>query len=95
MKIKSIQFFDYRAFFNGKNDQYLLNVDGKNLLVYGENGSGKTSFYRGLKDFFHGEDFIVHNQTPRLNEGFIEIILSDGTGERLEASGNKPAKAEV
>lgn len=95
MKIKSIQFFDYRAFFNGENDQYLLNIEEKNLLIYGENGSGKTSFYRGLKDFFHGEDFAVHNQTPRLNEGFIEVRFSDGAIERLEGSGLKPAKAEV
>ncbi|NOT50041.1 MAG: ATP-binding protein [Chitinophagaceae bacterium] len=95
MKINSIQFFDYRAFFNGQNDQYFLKIDGKNVLIYGENGSGKTSFYRGLKDFFHGEDFVVHNQTPRLNEGFIEIVFSDGTTERLEASGLKPLKAEV
>jgi len=95
MKITSIQFFDYRAFFNGENDYYLLKIDGKNLLIYGENGSGKTSFYRGLKDFFYGEDFILHNQTPRLNEGFIEVSFSDGTVERLEASGVKPTRAEI
>jgi predicted ATPase len=48
MKIKKIEIKDYKAFY-GKNK---FNVDGKNLFIYGENGSGKSSFYYALKDFF-------------------------------------------
>ncbi|MCC7301114.1 MAG: hypothetical protein IT233_00585 [Bacteroidia bacterium] len=95
MKIKSIQFFDYRAFFNGKDEQYLLSIEGNNVLVYGENGSGKTSFYRGLKDFINPKDFVSHNQTPRLNEGFIEIQFDDLTTERFDDTGIKSTKREV
>lgn len=29
-----------------------INVGGKNLFIYGENGSGKSSLYYALKDFF-------------------------------------------
>src|SRR5688572_4879685 len=95
MKIKSSRFFDYRAFFNGQNDDFFINIDEKNVLIYGENGSGKTSFYKGMKDFFQGNDFIVHNQSPRLDEGFIEVTFSDNTTDRLDEAGSKPIKPEV
>src|SRR5258708_40285543 len=95
MKIKSIRFFDCRAFYNGQNDDYFISADGNNLLIYGENGSGKTSLYKGVKDFFHGNDFIVHNQSPRLDAGFIEVNFSDNSADRLDEAGNKPTKAEV
>jgi AAA15 family ATPase/GTPase len=29
-----------------------LSVGGKNVFIYGENGSGKSSLYYALKDFF-------------------------------------------
>ena len=46
MKIKKIEIKDYKAFY-GLNE---FNVDGKNLFIYGENGSGKNSFYYAMKD---------------------------------------------
>ena len=95
LKIDTIKFFDYRAFYNGMDDDYFIKLSGKNLLIYGENGSGKTSFYRGLKDFFHCNDFTTHNQTPRESEGFVEVSFTDGTSDRLEESGDKPTKTEV
>lgn len=36
IRIKNFKFF---------KDEFLLNVDGKHLLLYGENGSGKSSIY--------------------------------------------------
>lgn len=95
MKIKSLRFFDYRAFFNGENNDYFFKIDCKNLLIYGENGSGKTSLFRGVKDFINSADFIPHFLSPRLNEGFIEIEFSDGTTDRLDGTGLKPSKVEV
>ena len=29
---------------------------GENVLIYGENGSGKSSIYNALKDFFESSD---------------------------------------
>ncbi|MFZ2169702.1 MAG: AAA family ATPase [Methylococcaceae bacterium] len=48
MKIKVIEINNYKAFY-GKQK---INVGGKNLFIYGENGSGKSSLYYALKDFF-------------------------------------------
>jgi hypothetical protein len=95
LKLNYIKFFDYRAFFNGVEEDYLIDLGGNNLLVYGENGSGKSSLFRGLRDFVFGYDFITHNQSERESEGFIEVGFSDGTKERFDATGNKSTKSEV
>ena len=49
MRITKIELENFRAFYNN----YLIDLgkDGKNLLVYGENGSGKSSLYKALKYF--------------------------------------------
>lgn len=46
-KINSIKFKNFKAFFGEETIQ----LDGKNLLVYGENGSGKSSIFWGLYTF--------------------------------------------
>lgn len=48
MKIKGIEINNYKAFY-GKQK---ISVAGKNVFIYGENGSGKSSLYFALKDFF-------------------------------------------
>ena len=98
MKIKSLQFYDYRFFYAEKESDkagYFIEVDSKNLLVYGENGSGKTSFFRGLKDIIHKEDFISHFKTPILNDGYLEMTFDDNTIDRFDATGANASKAEL
>ncbi|KAA6311888.1 hypothetical protein EZS27_037075 [termite gut metagenome] len=46
-KINQIIFRNFKAFFG----EELLTLNGKNLLLYGENGSGKSSIYWGLYTF--------------------------------------------
>ena len=46
-KINSIKFKNFKAFFGEETIQ----LDGKHLLVYGENGSGKSSIFWGLYTF--------------------------------------------
>lgn len=46
-KINSIKFKNFKAFYGEET----LQLDGKNLLVYGENGSGKSSIFWGLYTF--------------------------------------------
>lgn len=48
MKIQTIEITNYKAF----HGNHLIKVGGKNLFIYGENGSGKSSLYYALKDFF-------------------------------------------
>ncbi|MEP6850603.1 MAG: AAA family ATPase [Acidobacteriota bacterium] len=52
-KIKQIRFKNYRAFWSEGSP---IDIDGKNTLIYGENGSGKSSIYSGLRDFFSASD---------------------------------------
>jgi len=48
MRIQTIEIIDYKAFLGS----HKINVGGKNLFIYGENVSGKSSLYYALKDFF-------------------------------------------
>jgi energy-coupling factor transporter ATP-binding protein EcfA2 len=50
MRITDIKITNYRAFYGEHHIQ--LDNDGKNLMLYGENGSGKSSLFTAMKDFF-------------------------------------------
>lgn len=50
MKIKTLSLTDFRAFPGPAPTTFEL--DGKNLLVYGENGSGKSSLFHALRGLF-------------------------------------------
>ena len=52
MKIQSIEITNYKAFLG----KHTLNIGGKNVFIYGENGSGKSSLYYALKDFFQSSN---------------------------------------
>ena len=86
MKIQKIEIKDYKAFYG----KYEINVAGKNLFVYGENGSGKSSFYYALKDFFQSSnEDIAYYDTENIfltqrqrGKGYIQVIFNpdkDGT----------------
>ena len=55
MRIQTIEITNYKAFLG----TYKIRVGGKNLFIYGENGSGKSSLYYALKDFFQLFDLLV------------------------------------
>jgi len=79
MKIKEIKLKNYRAFYG----EYDINVNGKNLLIYGENGSGKSSLYYAIKDFFEAS---INQKEMNKNiftddESFIEISFFDKTNK--------------
>jgi len=48
MRIQGVEITNYKAFLG----THKIKVGGKNLFIYGENGSGKSSLYYTLKDFF-------------------------------------------
>jgi energy-coupling factor transporter ATP-binding protein EcfA2 len=98
MKISEIKINNYRAFYNEKGKEstkYLIDLKpGKNLLVYGENGSGKSSLFKGLRDLFKSSvesDYtLIRNAFSKDmeldDEPFVEITFDsiDGTKEPAE-----------
>lgn len=81
MKIKNITINKYKAF----TKEEKIPIDEKNVFVYGENGSGKSSFYYALKDFFQSSVEEVNMSLLRnfnLNDGLtdcsIEVEFSNG-----------------
>lgn len=83
-KITKIRFYNYKAFYSTTDDAYTIDLDkGKNLLIYGENGSGKSSIFDGLKDFFlSSEKDIEFNQNIFSKgsiplEPYIEVEFTD------------------
>ena len=60
MKLKNIKIENYR-FFKEEQEFDFISKDNipQNILLYGENGSGKTSLHNALKDFF----FYYKNQS--------------------------------
>lgn len=80
MRIKKVEIKDYKAFY-GLNE---FNVEGKNLFIYGENGSGKSSFYYALKDFFQSStETLSYDETENIfltkaqkGKGFIKVTFN-------------------
>ena len=78
MRITDIKITNYRAFYGEHHVQ--LDKDGKNLMLYGENGSGKSSLFTAMKDFF----LASVKKLPELEENIF-----------LPASKKNTAKIEV
>ncbi len=57
MRIQKVTINKYKAFTKSEE----IPINGKNVFIYGENGSGKSSFYYALKDFFQSS---VENVNP-------------------------------
>lgn len=78
MKITNIEIKNFRAF--PKTYEINLSKAGKNLLIYGENGSGKSSLYLALKYFF--ESGVDENNEEKKNTEFEnhQNIFTDDPG---------------
>lgn len=94
MKIKTIKIHNYRAFYpqhdeNQNPKPYEIAVNGKNVLIYGENGSGKTSLFRAVRDFINSSrsqvPFDLHAFVVPINAGGLiqggEISLEFDNGD--------------
>lgn len=57
MKITDIEIKNFEGLYGSKVIN--LDNDGKNVVVYGENGSGKSSLYDALKTFFESSSYEV------------------------------------
>jgi energy-coupling factor transporter ATP-binding protein EcfA2 len=101
MKIKRIHISNYRAFLvneDQESSRYTIDLpNGENLLIYGENGSGKSSLFRALKDFFNaasntGKPFqknLFYEAGKTSDEPFIDILINDNSHHRFSSDGNQ------
>lgn len=64
-RITAIEFVNYKAFYQDGDENKIIIPDGKSVLFYGENGSGKSSIYEGLKQFFASSDSTVETFPAR------------------------------
>lgn len=77
-RITKLEISNFRAFF----DSYEVELNkGENLLIYGENGSGKSSFYKSLSNFLSSSQdtaypYIRHHNKDS-EEGNVTFTFND------------------
>lgn len=78
-RITQIEIENFRAFFG----PYKIELPkGENLLVYGENGSGKSSLFKALNNYLSSSrdvafPFTKNNYRPVADNGLIKITFND------------------
>ncbi len=65
-KITTLTLCDFRAF--AGPEPVTFHLDGKNLLIYGENGAGKSSVYHALDGFFSGPEVPRSDRLSRIKK---------------------------
>lgn len=96
MRIKELQLHNFKFFTDADN---ILRINGKNVLIWGENGSGKSSIYwsiytllqcsykdnAGIDDYFtYGHEKNLRNIFARKNgKSFVKMTLDNGSSYRI------------
>jgi energy-coupling factor transporter ATP-binding protein EcfA2 len=102
MKIKNIEIQNYKAF----REVERFEIDGKNVLIYGNNGSGKTSLASALQAFIQSssktsdqlravfdrmnEENVINLFAPADESSFVKITTSDNTCFEYSITGSTP-----
>ncbi len=104
MRIAKIEINDFRAF-PGPTPYSFDLQGGKNLLVFGENGSGKSSLFRALVEFFNRspklDSFGFHRNVfssgPEKSslDGYVSLSFDDGTCISWKCLGSRPHQNEL
>lgn len=77
-RITKLDISNFRAFF----DSYTIELNkGENLLIYGENGSGKSSFYKSLSNFLSSSQDVaypyIRHHNKDTEEGNVTFTFND------------------
>lgn len=83
MRITNIELKNFEGFYGEHSID--LDKDGKNLILYGENGSGKSSLFEALKTFFESsKDEVPLNKKENIfvppdqkGDTYIKIVTKD------------------
>ena len=73
-KIKDLRIKNFKFFKN----EFIMNCDGKHILLYGENGSGKSSIFWSIYTLFQacfksqleGQKYFTHGDMQNLRNRF-------------------------
>jgi len=89
MKIKTIELNNYRAFYR----THTISVQGKSMLIYGENGSGKSSLYKAIEDFFAAanQSKAIEANIFDTNSPYVKVVMD--TDEAFEYQNNSTLPA--
>jgi len=77
-RITNLEISNFRAFF----DSYTIELSkGENLLIYGENGSGKSSLFKSLNNFLSSSQntafpYIKHH-SKNMEDGILSFTFND------------------
>lgn len=89
MKITKIEINNFRSFTS--SNIISLDSDGKNLFLYGENGSGKSSFCRALNFFFNATDKRRLKHLIQINfkkPPFVNGVINSNSSIKIHFSKN-------
>ena len=89
MRLTKIEIKNFRAFY-GRPYQINLHRAGKNLLIYGENGSGKSSLYLALKYFLESSEDDSYQF-----ENYQNIFIEDAGYIKLHLRADRRSNAQT
>jgi hypothetical protein len=99
MKLAKIEIKDFRGFPSPETYTFDL-AGGKNLLLFGENGSGKSSLFRALIEFFNlsatAASFESHRNVfsaglgAPVTDGHVTLEMDDGSRHAWPCGGQRP-----
>lgn len=98
MKIAKIEVSDFRGFPGPAVYDFEFG-QARSLFIWGENGSGKSSLFRAIQEFFNtnrgATPFANHKNTgdPALTTGHVTVHFDDGTTQTAQAwqdGGDRP-----
>lgn len=81
-RLRRIEVTDFRAFPKDHPGVFDLGAGGCNLLAFGENGSGKSSLYRALRDLFSTRPPDIMGYRNVFTDGpapRVKVTLTDGS----------------
>jgi len=97
VKIEEIVISGFRGFPGPARYDFAFG-NAKNLFIYGENGSGKSSLFKAVQEFFNRQkaakpfaDF-KNDLDPTLQNGTVSFRFDDGTEQNWTFDGDRPVK---